>query len=151
MIIKKGRVIRPFRLDGFHLVFLKRFQVRCLFTSVELLVSHPWGKQMEHSFLQYTILEIWTFEIFTGKSISPNSLIPNAFRICFCLFIKSLIRLNLMQSSFDGVFKIFHYYVISIIYFRLLLQPKFCKVMFSILVTLDPPQRRTYDQTYYIS
>jgi len=95
-------------LDGFHLVFLKRFQVRCLLTRVELLVSQPCGKHKEHSFLQYTILEIWTFEIFTGKSISPNSLIPNAFRICFCLFIKSLIRLNLMQSSFDGVFKIFH-------------------------------------------
>src|SRR5688500_3575010 len=93
----------------FHLAFLKRFQFLCLLVIlVELLVSHPWGKQKEHSFLQYTILETWTFEILTGKSISPNSLVPNAFCICFCLFIKSLIRLNLMQSSFDGVFKIFH-------------------------------------------
>lgn len=58
--------------------------------------------------MQHTILDIWTFEILIGKSISPNSLIPNAFCICFCLFIKSLIRLNLMQCSFEGGFEIFH-------------------------------------------
>ena len=93
----------------FHLVFLKRFQFRCLLTNVELVVSHPWGKQREHPLsFPYTILETWTFEILTGKSISPNSLKPNAFRISFCFFIKSLIRLNLMQCYFDSVFKIFH-------------------------------------------
>jgi hypothetical protein len=97
-----------FQMD-FHLAFLKRFQFLCLLVIlVELLVSHPCGKQTEHSFLQYSILETWTFDILAGKSISPNSFTPKAFCICFCLFIKSLIRLNLMQSSFDSVFKIFH-------------------------------------------
>jgi hypothetical protein len=42
------------------------------------------------------------------KVSDPNPLTPNAFCICFCFFIKNLIRLNLMQCYFDRVFKIFH-------------------------------------------
>jgi hypothetical protein len=85
---------------NFHRVFLNRFQFRWLLPIVDLMVSNPCGKSKVHSFLQWIILAICTFEKRTGMAINPNSFKPNAFRTCLCLFIRGVIRLNLMQRSF---------------------------------------------------
>jgi hypothetical protein len=72
------------------------------------MVSNPCGKSKVHSFLQWIILAICTFENRTGMAINPNSFKPNAFRTCLYLFIRGVIRLNLMQRSFKGWFNSFH-------------------------------------------